>query len=455
MKKKACLTLLIAAVMMLSGCTLVVKDPEVDARRVIVDVNGETVEKRAFINIYNNALNEEYATQQMYQQFGMIQSINIDPDQVMQATMDGLVRRMVLLQKARELKLDELTEEETAELAAAIDASWQESLDQIKRMDMADTELEGDELTAALEEKAVEYGITREAVEQSERERKLLDKIRAVAIEDSAVTDEAIQADYDAKVEAAKAEYEGSPDAFGTAVNAGRTVYYRPAGYRYIKQVLVKFLADDQAVIDEALKAVTTAKQELTAAQSDKSLNDTALAQDGQSEADIALLQEKAGELDAKVAAAQEKVDQAEQKLNEEKEKGYANIFEKATDLYTRARDGEDFDALVEEYNEDKGMPETGYAVREGFASFDAAFVTPAMALENPGDVAEPSKGEYGYYIVQYAAAIDEGPVPLADVREGIHDELLAAKQEEDFTAATEVWVAESNVQTYIERVND
>ncbi len=455
MKKKTCLILLIAAVMMLSGCTLVVKDPEVDARRVIIDVNGETVEKRAFINIYNNALNEEYATQQMYKQFGRIQSINIDPDQVMQATLDGLVRRMVLLQKARELKLDELTEEETAELAAATDASWQDSLDRIKRTDMADTELEGDELIAALEEKAVEHGITREVVEQSEREQMLLKKIRALATEDSAVTDEAIQADFDAKVEAAKAEYEGSPDAFGFAVNAGRTVYYRPAGYRYIKQVLVKFPADDQAVIDEALKAVTTAKQELTAAQSDKSLNDTALAQDGQSETDIALLQEKAGELDAKVAAAQEKVDQAEQKLNEEKEKGYANIFEKATDIYTRAKDGEDFDALVEEYNEDKGMPETGYAVREGFASFDAAFVTPAMALENPGDVAEPSKGDYGYYIVQYAAAIDEGPVPLADVREGIHDELLAAKQEEDFTAATDAWVAENNVQTYIERVND
>ena len=131
MKKKTCLILLIAAVMMLSGCTLVVKDPEVDAKRVIIDVNGETVDKRAFINIDNNALNEEYATQQMYKQFGRIQSINIDPDQVMQATMDGLVRRMVLLQKARELKLDELTEEETAELAAAIDASWQDSLDRI------------------------------------------------------------------------------------------------------------------------------------------------------------------------------------------------------------------------------------------------------------------------------------------------------------------------------------
>ena len=181
MKKKTCLILLIAAVMMLSGCTLVVKDPEVDARRVIIDVNGETVDKRAFINIYNNALNEEYATQQMYQQFGMIQSINIDPDQVMQATMDGLVRRMVLLQKAKELKLDELTEEETAELAAATDASWQDSLDRIKRTDMADTELEGDELIAALEEKAVEHGITREVVEQSEREQMLLKKIRAAA----------------------------------------------------------------------------------------------------------------------------------------------------------------------------------------------------------------------------------------------------------------------------------
>mgnify|MGYP004607435357 FL=1 len=56
MKKKTLFALLLAAVMLLSGCSLVLKDSAVDAKQTIIDVNGEQVDKQTFLNAYNYTL---------------------------------------------------------------------------------------------------------------------------------------------------------------------------------------------------------------------------------------------------------------------------------------------------------------------------------------------------------------------------------------------------------------
>ena len=86
---------------------------------------------------------------------------------------------------------------------------------------------------------------------------------------------------------------------------------------------------------------------------------------------------------------------------------------------------------------------------------FDEAFMKPAMALENIGDVAEPSQGIYGYYIVQYAADIPEGSVALDTVRESIHEKLLTAKQDAAFVETGDQWVAEADIKTFTDRMKD
>ena len=123
--------------------------------------------------------------------------------------------------------------------------------------------------------------------------------------------------------------------------------------------------------------------------------------------------------------------------------------------MYTRALGGENFDELIKEFNEDPGQPAQGYAIRKGFTDFDEAFVTPAMALENPGDVAEPSKGMYGYYIVQYAAPVKEGAVDLTTVKDAIQSELLTARQEEVYESTVQQWISASEVSTFPEVAKD
>ena len=100
-------------------------------------------------------------------------------------------------------------------------------------------------------------------------------------------------------------------------------------------------------------------------------------------------------------------------------------------------------------------MPEVGYAIREGFASFDEAFVKPAMALTTIGDVAEPSQGIYGYYIVQYAGDVTPGEVGLDTVRDELHTNLLEEAKTDTWEAAIAQWTQDADIKEYMDRLKD
>ncbi|MDD2561507.1 MAG: hypothetical protein PHG11_04210, partial [Eubacteriales bacterium] len=123
-RKILTVSLLMAIVLSLSACNLIVKDPEVDARQVIVSVNGEEVLKDRFTQYYNNAYNQEYAMQQLYQQYGMVQQISVDADAVLEDTAAAVARDLVMRQKGKELGLDAFTGSEEAEIQAAADGRF-------------------------------------------------------------------------------------------------------------------------------------------------------------------------------------------------------------------------------------------------------------------------------------------------------------------------------------------
>lgn len=453
--KKTLLLLVLALSLVLSGCSLVVKDPAVDARQVILDINGQPVDKQTFVSAYNALYNQEMQMQQLYQMYGL-QAPQIDYDKLQTQAKDVVIRQEIIRQQSSALGLDQLSEEEQAKLKEDVDAAYADTLEQIKSYYLPDTKLEGDELNNELEHLAEDTGNTKGTIESSLKANLIADKLRNETVKDVAVSDDEILAEYDAKVADAKASYEESPDRFGQDINGGTTPYYTPEGYRFIKQVLVKFLADDQTEINRIQGEKNTADTELQTAKDLKTANDDAMAAEGMSEDDKKDLEAKTPELEAAVAAAQEKADKLAQDLLAARNKGYENILPKAQDVYNRAvAEGGDFDALVTEFNEDSGMPASGYAVREGFASFDEAFVKPAMALAAVGDVAEPSQGIYGYYIVQYASDIEAGPVNYEDVKETIREELLTAGQNDTWEAAIAKWKEEAAIKEYMDRLTN
>ena len=162
-------------------------------------------------------------------------------------------------------------------------------------------------------------------------------------------------------------------------------------------------------------------------------------------------LQEMAKEL----ATAQAEKAFFETQLNNAKENGWEHLNAKAEEILAKIDAGEDFDALIDEYNEDPGMAADstarkngGYAVCEGYTSFDADFLAAALALENVGDVSGQVRTQFGTHILLYAADVQQGPVGLDAVRDGLEASLLATKQDETYAAQVETWTQEAKVTT-------
>ena len=445
MQKKSLLALLLALMMLLSGCALITTDTEKDNARVILDVNGQTVNKATISNAVQNQISQNQYYNQLYSAYGISLNYPTDEATVTEQVVQSYVERLVSGQKAKELGLDQLTEEEKAETDATAQETFNTFIESVISSYMPGSKLEGDELTQAAIKYVADRGVTTgdgrstlEDFQESAALDKAIEKLKEYMIKDVEVTEEEIQADFDAKVESAKADYEADPNSYGTSVNAGSTVYYAPAGYRRIQHILIPFDSSDEAL--------TAAKTAQTEAQSALDAANEALTNAAE-DADKDALQAAVTEAESKLAEAQAALDAAT-------EANKAAAKAKADDVYAQAiAEGADFDALVTEYSTDS-MPAQGYAVREGFTDFVTEFVETAMALENPGDISEPVESTYGYHIIKYVEDIPEGPVDLDTVRDSISASLLTAKQDDTATATLAQLVIEAKVTKYLDRLN-
>ena len=460
MQKKALLALLIVAAITLSGCSLVVKDSAVDAKRVIIDVNGETVDKQTVNAQINSQL--AYLQQMYYNYYGYTIDttsetyISQATDTVVQSNIQTLVRN----QKIKELGFDQFADEELAELTKTADEDYQSMIDTIKLLYLSGSTNEGDALTAEAEAYAKTNGYTKEYVLADAKATKAQERLKDSVVKDIAVSDEEVKADFDEKVAAAKTSYESNLSAYGSAFNGGSAVYYAPAGYRYVKQVLVKISAEDSTAISTLTSDLSTANASLTATKTALTENETALAAEGVTDEEKTALEEAKPALQTAVDEAQAKVDDLTKQLNEKTEAAFAAIKAEADEVYQKAAAGEDFEALIEQYNDDPGMTNDpgktyGYAVCECYSAFETPFVETAMALKAVGDVAEPVKGSSGYFIIRYQGDVAEGEVALDTVAESIKSSLLTTKQDEAYDAALAGWVSAATVKTYADRLND
>lgn len=524
MNKKALLALLLALCMMLSSCALVVTDPEVDAATPIVTM-GEKVftkaEVQQYVANYLLQLQQQYAQQYNY-------SIDTtDPELVASAqdeVIDSLIRQQVLDNKVAEMNIS-LTEEEKTEVAE----EYQEYHDMFASWF---TGMEGEELENAISYYLYMYtgASDVETMEKNHVMQKLYDEI----VKDVAVDDAEVQANLDSKVESAKTSYASNLSSYGTAVNNGTTVYYRPAGYRMVKNLLIELDDASQTIIkglkDKASKQRTAANTALNSL-NDYNLTDmdTLKSQVSVSLTEIeptpaptaepteAPTEAPATEAPAEPEAAEATEAPAEPKATEGEEtpaeteaptaeptaeptpapvvpelvadvtdtfeatedetqktinqlvrdymtalamaeryeamaeevtdEAFAAIDAEADDVIAQLDAGADWDTLMAEHSDDPGMQgdretaKTGYAVCEGFSSFDSAFVEAAMAIESVGGHSPKTRGSYGYYIIQYVSDVAEGPVALEDVRETVESDALKEKQEKTYNDTVDQWV--------------
>ncbi len=484
MQKKIWLAGLLAVCMLLSSCSLIVKDPEVDAQTEILNVNGTSITKAQVNKEIDNYL---AYLKQYYSYYGY----NIDTSDASivadarNSVIDGLIEDEVVKQKQAELLGDlsavTLTEEEEADIKSRLESAHST----IQTSFYADTELEGEELENAIKADMERYlGVTEASLRESTLANHISDMFKSKVTEGVTVTDEEIQADYDSKVASEKSSYESNLSAYGSAVNGGSaTIYYRPAGYRMVKQILIQFNDEDQAIVDDIeskISAENTAISTLTTSLTDAGVADVdALVSqvkvtmaDAATAAEVAVAGTEAafeGEVSEEnqdnaklLAEAKARLAAYEAMLATATETAYANIREQADTVVTAARGGLDWDGLVAEYNDDPGMTagretaETGYAVCKDMSGFDAAFTEAAMALEKIGDISDPIQGSSdGYYIIRYVADVAEGAVDLADVKDEISSDLLSSKQDTFYEEQVKQWVDAAKVVKNLKALDD
>lgn len=442
MRKKCILALMLAGMLVLSGCALVTVDEAADNARVILDVDGETVNKAVFHNMVEYQLYQNQQMNSYYQMLGLTGSFSTDENTVAQEVLASYTNSLVAKHKAAELGFDQMTEEENQEIQETAEKNYEELLTEIKDHYLADSaSLDEAELRQKAMEYANENGMsTLENYLDSAKIEKSVEKLRADTVKDVTYTQEELQAKLDEEAAANKTTFESNPDYYGYYLNNGTPVYYNAPGYRMVKQVLVKFTEEDNTALTEKNTELSQAKTALNDAQSAP----TEAAEDADKTA-----------LQAAVDEAQAKLDEVQAAYDALKETAYANIQAKADEIYQKAiAEGADFDALVAEFNEDTGMPAAGYAVREGYSFFVASFVDAAMALEKVGDVSEPVKSDYGFHIIQYSADITEGTVALDTVSDTLGAELLSEKQDQAYADALAAWVSEAKVESHLEKLH-
>lgn len=469
MQKKALLALLLVLTMILSGCSLIVKDEAVDAARVVIRVGDDTYTKAQVQAQIQYQINYMTAVYSMY---GLtFDATNADViSSITDSVIDSLVERSVLLAKAKELGLDELTDEEKTQVEEDT-ASQLDSLRQNAASEFSlDIETQLDEINAKLQE----YGYTEENIRASVTESLLVTKAEDYAVKDVEVTEDEIVAEFNSRVESAKESYASNLSAYGQAVLNGSTVYYRPAGYRNVKQILIQFNEEDSALVSNiqtALDNVITDQNNaanvmanLGVSNMDELANQVTVTLKPATETPTATVEIESSvsafdaDLDETVAStavtiAEAKAKRAflEQQLADAKAIALANITPEADEVLAALAEGQDWDALAEAHNDDPGMKagaanaETGYPVCEGFSQFDSAFVEGAMALANVGDHSDKIEGSYGYYIIQYTSDVAEGAVDMETVRDTISSSLLTTKQDTVRDEVVAQWVKDAN----------
>ena len=416
MRKKALLALMLVLTLLLSGCTLIVKDQAMDNATEIIRMGDRVVTKKEVKEQVDSVLQyNEY----MYSMMG--QSYDVTDPQVIasaqEEAIDDLKKDLTLTAKAKELGLDQLTAEEEETVKTKAQEDYDSAVEYVKTNELAGAGLEGEELDKAVTDYLVAREVTLDAYTESERKTVI------------------------------------------AAANNGTTLYYTPAGVRRVKQILIKFKEEDQTAIDEAQKrvtdantAVTTAEAKVTAAQSTLEIDGIDEETETQAKSDLEAANKELEE-------ASKELEEANKAVTDATEKAFENITAEADEVLASVKaEGADWQAIMDEKNQDPGMKnnEKGYAVAAGMTNFDSAFVDAAMALAKPGDISDKVRGtSYGYYIIRYESDEAEGATPLDDVKETISSALLSTKQNEVYNTTVNQWVEEAGIKVDLNALKD
>ncbi len=470
MKKAGILALLLALALLLTGCGKE-KGSDMDAKVIrvgnIAYTYGDLLGVEASNRSYYDQMNELYAS------YGL-QGTTYTEEQIRNEAVNTLVWQAVVLDKANQMKLSELTDAEKAQVSANTTAAMAEYRAQMEPLMTFEEGATAAERRAAVDAALTESGITRADVYRVEWERYVIEKTRDWAVANVAVTEEEFDAAFDAQVASEMNNIEENLSNYGLQILNGGQPLYAPAGYREVEWLLINYDENDQKLISELDEKLYSAEED--AEEALDRVTDL-LGKDADVDALVAQVTVTLNEVtDPMNITLAESVAAFETELTEEAsaavislacaralENAYAEqmalmqdaanaaIAPEVEEALRRLENGEDWALVQEHYNDDTDLRFGTPVVCADFAYAPDAFVEAAMAIETPGQCSDAvyAQGE-GCFIVRYVSDVAEGAVDRATVRDSIMEELLSSKQETSFSSTVNIWAEDASNRTIV-----
>ena len=373
----------------------------------VATVNGES--------IYKDEVDEGYTQMvSIYEQMGMPVD-ETDIEQVLQiknSIIDSLVMSKVVLQKAKEQGFDILSKEEEDEITKNITEELQSFKDQLKseveEEAKTDTSIKVDEevdkrYTDALSQAGYTEETYIQYAQKTMREQKTQDKLKDSLKDKTALSDAEIQEWYDGELKTQQEAVTSDPSAFYDYYDDGVALFV-PEGIVRVQQILIK-LPDEQ----------TAAVQELY----NSGKNNDAI---------------------KKLAPYLKK------------------IKPKANEALAKVKKGEDFSALMDQYNEDTGLKEEpakseGYVIIPGNEMYLSEFTNAALKLKSTGNISGLVETINGYHIIKNIGTTTPGAVALSDIYEKAKETVLTKKVDLEWEKQQESWKNEAVIEYFKDKL--
>lgn len=441
------LGLILTLALVLSGCNLIEVDADMQAdediakldktfSKVVATYDGGEVTADNVMGEFTNNYSQTYYMYQYY--FGYTMTSD-EVHALMEDSINQHVRNAIVAEHFDETM--ELSAEELAEVESLAQESFETA--QSGALDAATGKTDKEKQANArvlLKQEGLTYDSIYANQLVSTKVTRMEQSLRDAVTE---VSDEELQAAYDAKVAEDQESYTDGSSFESDMSGDSAIVCWMPEGYRTVKHILV-------IPETELMDAYKTAVSDLSSAQS--TLEGYQAELEALNDDDDTEEKRSAEEIRADIDAAEASVADAQSAVDAAARACLNSVKDKTDEIYARLEAGEDFEALIAEYGEDPGMQNEptssrGYYVSAASTNWEVNFRDAAMALENVGDyTAEPVLSGSGVHIIRYESDVTAGPVALDEVRDALYAETLTEMQEANVTDTIDAWVAERNV---------
>lgn len=382
-------------------------------------LQGEAQEPVVVAEFNGGVLMSDEVAREYQQQLADLVFAGYNEEEVSATLLDEVMQYMVadrvMMAKAKEMGIYDLTDADQAEIDALAQQIYDDQLefyrDYVNTAGMTEDEAAGAVKSYLLESE----GVTLEGIRSELAEGWWMQKLYDEITRDVTINDNDLQKAYNEIYKQQKTSFDAYVDDFEYAQMNGEAILYNLGGYRAVRMMLFAF---DEFENYEAVLALSDALLELDPAEDAE-----------------------------KIAGIVKEIDGC-----------YAGVDAEAFDALNQLSSGADFEELLLTIGDDAGMKDehlrrTGYYVSKESLLWPAQIIDAAMSLEKVGDISGAVRVADGVCILQYAGDVKAGPVPLDDVKVHLAGDVLEDACYEAYEQQLSAWMNEAGAKYYPERM--